>query len=316
LVKGIHHTGISVTDLGKAIKFYTQAGGFELAHQFSLPNTAINRDVMEAANSGANVAWLKSPTSYLELLQFDRPTNTNALPPAVNDPGIRHICLQAKDGNELFDLAVSHGASWHARPAGLGTGNLYVYVRDPMNNVVELEGLPPVPKEGAPIWYGHTAYVVQNMQPMLEFYEALTGLKRNREGTFNPGEPFDTVTGLKGTHLQAGWIPVANGNLEFWHYLAPQSSRRSGAQATDLGFTHTCFEVDDVVSSMRDLTNVGVHFLSEAIVGDSNTVVFGRDPENNLFELISFNGQGESFSLDTLSGGRHPHDLAKPATNQ
>jgi hypothetical protein len=67
---------------------------------------------------------------------------------------------------------------------------------------------------------------------------------------------------------------------------------------------------------MRDLANVGVHFLSEAIVGDSDTVVFGRDPENNLFELISFNGQGESFSLDTLSGGRHPHDLAKPATNQ
>ena len=67
---------------------------------------------------------------------------------------------------------------------------------------------------------------------------------------------------------------------------------------------------------MRDLANVGVHFLSEAIVGDSNTVVFGRDPENNLFELISFNGQSQSFSLKALSGGRHPHDLAKPAAKQ
>jgi len=311
MLKGIHHTGISVRDLNQAVDFYQGLGSFTLVHEFSLENSAENRAAMGVANASAKVAWLKGPTAYLELLQFEHPGSTEGNGATqVHDPGIRHICLQSQDGEQLFDRALELGASSHARPAGLGTGNLYSYIRDPFDNVLELEGLPYAPKDQHHSWYAHAAYVVRDMDAMLPFYEAITGTARSREGTFGPGEAFDTVSGLRGTKMHGAWIPVLNGNLEFWQYLPPTLSReRPAAKASDLGYSHVCFEVDDLKATVEALKLIGTRFLTAPVVSDTVSVVYGLDPEENLFELISFKAEASSFSLDGLSGWSFLKDL-------
>lgn len=313
MFKGIHHTGITVPDLDKAIHYYVKTGGFTLVHQFSLENTDKNRTLMGVENACSKAAWLRGPTGYLELFEFDSPTINVSESPAVNDTGIRHICLQAQDGDQLFDLAEEHGASSHARPTGLGTGNLYVYIRDPFGNVLELEGLPYAPAEESDTWYAHTALVVNDMEKMLSFYEALSGIKRTRETTVGPAKPFDTVSGFTDTKIAAGWIHVPNGNIEFWRYLNPISSKRPAAKASDIGYTHVCYEVDDVVEAVKALKTIGTRFVSEPSISDTISLVYGLDPEDNLFELIEFKGESRAHSLDNITGKDFLVKLAEAA---
>jgi catechol 2,3-dioxygenase-like lactoylglutathione lyase family enzyme len=310
MLKGIHHTAISVPNLEEAIRFYQAIGGFTLVHQFTLENSTVNRAVMGVRDAAASVVLLKGATGYLELFQFDMPTTTTDDMPKVLDTGIRHICIQAQDGDQLFDTAEKLGAVSHARPTGLGTGNLYAYVRDPMGNVVELEGLPYAPAKKADSWFAHAAYVVRDINLMLPFYEALTGVECSRRGSFGPGMAFDTVSGLEGVQLEGAWIPVANGNLEFWRYISPVNDHRPAAKASDLGFTHVCFEVDNVEATVNKLKANGTRFLSDPLHTDTVTTIYGLDPEDNIFELIAFKDETSNNSLGALSGWGFLQDLA------
>ncbi|MEM8497964.1 MAG: VOC family protein [Pseudomonadota bacterium] len=301
MINGIHHTGISVPDLDQAIAFYEQFGAFETMLRFSVPDTAENRQAAAVSHSAAKVAWLRSSTGYVELLEFEQPGNVGAPPPSVNDTGVRHICVQSQNGRALFEKAKRAGAHSHANPVELGTGNLYAYVRDPMNNVIELEGIPTATDQAASVWYAHTAYVVEDMELMLRFYENLTGYQRSQQGMFGPGVLYDTVSGLDNTCIEGGWIPLGNTNLEFWKYKTPQSKKRAPATASDLGFTHTCFEVKSVETMVDALLAQGVHFLSAPLESDASKVVFCLDPEGNLVELIEFVRTDSALSISALT---------------
>lgn len=314
MLKGIHHTGLTVPNLNDAIAFYCGAGDFKLVHEFTLSNSAIHRKAMGVDNASARVAWLRGTLGFLELFEFESPSSPKQNPTQVNDTGIRHICLQAKDGDNLFDKACDLGARSHARPCGLGTGNIYAYVRDPFDNVIELEGIPYAPGENLPTWYAHTAYVVREISNMVAFYEVLTGHKRSREGTFGPSESFDTVSGLKGTHIKGAWIHFGNGNLEFWQYLTPVSATKPANGASDFGYSHVCFEVEDMHQCIQKLQAIGTRFLSEPIESQNTTLVYGLDPEDNLFELIAFKKDAQIFSLDNLSGWDFFSDLSVATT--
>ncbi len=299
---GLHHTGLTVPDLDTAVAFYTAVGGFEDCLRFSLDDTPAHRQAMATPSASANVAWLKGPTGYLELMQFENPTNTGTVQVEIHDSGIRHICLQEVDANPFYDDFIAAGGSGHARPVGLGTGNLYAYVQDPFGNWLELEGLPYAPDTTAKPWYAHTAFVTHNFDQLLEFYEKLLATKRSSDGTFGPAEPFDIVSGLDGTHLRGGWVPVTNGAVEIWQYLAPERAPKTPALVSDPGFSHVCFEVEDIAAETARLTDLGVRFLSDPINNGTVTTIYGRDPDDNLFELLAFADPDHRFSLRALDG--------------
>jgi len=92
--------------------------------------------------------------------------------------------------------------------------------------------------------------------------------------------------------------------------LPPTLSReRSAAKASDLGYSHVCFEVDDLEATVEALKLIGTRFLTAPVVSDTVSVVYGLDPEENLFELITFKAEASSFSLDGLSGWSFLKDL-------
>lgn len=303
MIKGLHHTGLSVTNLESAIAYFSAANSFEKVWAFDVPDTNDSRRLLGTDTPCGKAALLKGPTGYLELFQFDAAAAQASRKRGVHEAGIRHICLQHADADELFDAYVEAGSSWHARPSGLGTGALYCYIRDPEGNVIELEGVPWAEPGDITPWYAHTAIVTADIQRLAGFYEMLTGVDVHRRGSFGPHEKFDTVAGVDGVEFQGAWIRLANGEIEMWEYGAPRTvAAEEPRSVTDLGWNHICFEVDNLEAEYQRLGEHGVELHGPPLSVGRVKILYGRDPDGNIFELLEPNPGQESLSIDALEG--------------
>ena len=94
-------------------------------------------------NAEVYAAWLSLPGidgPFLEIFEYkdadDRPT------PPVNQPGYGHISFEVEDIHATYDAVMVAGGMPLGKVTDFGSAEtpfLYVYVRDPEGNVVELE---------------------------------------------------------------------------------------------------------------------------------------------------------------------------------
>ena len=126
---GIYHIGISVNDVERAVKFYTEILGMTVAK--------LNRDDM---GDGLNRADLRSGDSMVVLFQRPKPMNKDALA----EDGATHHAFLVDD--EDFELAVKKMKDWGVkvyktptvdRPTGRG-----FYFFDPDGNLLQLYARP------------------------------------------------------------------------------------------------------------------------------------------------------------------------------
>ena len=290
-VAGLHHTGLSVTNLDQAIEYYKDVFEFECVGTDSIPDTADNREILRVENASARRALMKSPTGYVELIEF-LPVKEHEHAPEVYEAGIRHVCIQAIDVDTLYDTCMDAGATAHARPSGLGTGALYAYIRDPQNNVLELEGVPWGPEDMKVPWYAHTAIVTPDIVRLTAFYEMLTGVDVHDRQSLGPHRAFDKVAGLSDAVFKGAWIQLSNATLEFWQYSNPPTRAKNAVDFSRLGWNHLCFEVDDVHVEYDRLMSEGVEIHSAPSETETGIAFYGRDPDGNIFECLETR-QGE-----------------------
>jgi catechol 2,3-dioxygenase-like lactoylglutathione lyase family enzyme len=200
---------------------------------------------------------------------------------AANEPGLRHLCVQARDGVTLADRFSNARAHLFGNPLDLGTGNSYVYAHDAYGNIVEIEGLPYAPEDEAP-WLAHASFVAEDIERLPAFYAKLLGKTDIRRGAFGPDRKFDALANLQGVSLEGAWISAGNLDLEFWRYVSPGASRRARA-LTDDGYAWIAFEVADDVAATR-LAGAAPISLAKAAFGE---FCFYADPEDNVFVLIN-----------------------------
>jgi catechol 2,3-dioxygenase-like lactoylglutathione lyase family enzyme len=288
MIKGIHHTGLTVLDLGAAITYWTACFGFALVARFE-------------PQLGAHSAFLTGPTGHLKLTEFDRNAGASAPRREVHEAGLRHACLQTKDANALFNLCTDHGMRWHARPAGLGTGQLYAYVRDPEENIIEIEGVPWAPAHDAP-WYAHAAIVTPDIDRLTAFYEELTGTAVHNRGNFGPHRAFDRVAGLEGIVFRGAWIRLANASLEFWQYDTPRTTPTPRRHPAAPGWSHVCFEVESALAAHARLAAAGIALDAAPAESPLGTSFTAYDPDGNRFECLEVTAPARGHSVDSLSG--------------
>ena len=308
MIKGLHHAGLSVADLERAIGFYKTAHAFEVISRFQVPNRADLRAMMAVDDSECEVALLRGPTGFLELFQFANPLAPDG-PPEVYRAGLRHICIQAADGDRLYDDFVRAGAKSHARPSGLGTGNLYCYVRDPEDNILELEGLPYAASVTSPPWFAHVALVTPDIKRLSAFYTLVTGAPVHSSGHFGPEAKYDVVAGLENIVFDGAWVKAGPLTLEFWQYHQPQTELRPSVDASHYGWSHFALEVDDLEGEYQRLLAAGVHFHSTPMSNGAVRFVYGRDPDGNIFELLQVLPGHEHLSLDQVTGRDLPAEI-------
>jgi len=286
MITGVHHTGMAVRDLDAAIAFYATQGAFRDAGRYWIADNAENRRLLDVGNASAQVALLEGTLGCIELFEFVVSRNDLPLAHAVPSSGIRHICLQTAIDDVLFDAMAAAGATSHARPGGLGTGNSYVYIRDPEGNVLELEGVPWAQAGITRPWYAHTAIVTPDIDRLSAFYAMIASGEIHRRGTFGPNPMFDNVAGISGVRFHGAWMRLPNAELEFWQYLEPASVPAPRRLASDLGWNHLCFESDDLGADYQRLEAAGVELHGPPHGFGNAEVFFGRDPDGNIFEVL------------------------------
>ena len=140
LVRGIHHVGITVGDLGRSVAFYTDLLGMELldlsededvAAIVGVPGARVRAADLDAGNG-----------QVLELLKY----KTAKAQPAVPSPdtvGSCHVSFRVSDLSGAIARLARSGVGTMGEVAELTEGKVWtgctvVYVRDPDGMILEL----------------------------------------------------------------------------------------------------------------------------------------------------------------------------------
>ena len=286
-VIGIHHVGMSVTDLKASVEFYSQALGVRLQNT---PDTMQAEDGSLGFSTPSNSAVLAFPNGYLKLSEYDR---SDFSPPPVlpvKGQGITHVCYQSPTSEDIYQRLINGGATTVSRGEQpvhlLGQGVYYAYARDHDGIMYETEHLDHAPFEG-PIWLSHAALVSPDLDRLVEFYSLLLDAKPNRRTDRASGPRFDEVAGYDNVMIRAAWFDIGNMILEMWQFVnpvTPEPQRPSAIE--DVGYNKVAFEVSDLQTEYERLTTLGVAFLSSPARSVDGWEVCLRDPDGNLISLI------------------------------
>ena len=182
-------------------------------------------------------------------------------------------------------------------------------MRDPEDNIVELEGLPYAASVTSPPWFAHVALVTPDIKRLCAFYSLVTGAKVHSSGHFGPERKYDVVAGLENIVFDGAWIKAGPLTLEFWHYHQPQTLSRPLANASQYGWSHFALEVDDLDAEYQRLLTAGVPFHRAPMSNGAVRFVYGRDPDGTIFELLQILPGHENLSLDQVTGRDLPAEI-------
>ncbi len=306
MIKGVHHIAASVSDLNRVADFYKTAVNLEKTTQFRIENSEAANKISQLENAACDVAFINAATTYIELFEFQHPKPAPKEVMPVSGPGITHICFQSPEEDSAFDKFKAAGMKMVSRadkPVPLVSPHItYAYARDPDENMFEMEQWDTPPKP-FPVWIAHVAFVTPDIDQLVHFYsKVVLQLDEVAEIRRVQGIPnVDVVANLDDCDLRFLQIPAGNILLEFWQFLNPPSAISDGPKSAEtLGYTHVCFEVYDVMTEYQRLVGHGVEFHSEPVKTATNIVVYGRDPDGNIFELIQFLNADDPLSLDNM----------------
>jgi catechol 2,3-dioxygenase-like lactoylglutathione lyase family enzyme len=132
---GVHHTGITVSDLDRSVAFYEQLG-FDVAERMEEEGDEVERGV-GVPGARLRVAMLEGPNSRLELIEYLEPSNGPA-PHPNNGIGAAHVCLEVEDVDAAVAELREQGIEFLTDPITHEAGIRWVYAKDPDGITAEL----------------------------------------------------------------------------------------------------------------------------------------------------------------------------------
>ena len=137
----IGHTGITVSDLDRSMRFYRDVLGFEVSEpvQVSGPLFAALTGVPGCV---IDVAFARGLGQIIELLCYRAPADRKISQLRACDPGFWHLCLKVRDIDAVIRAVLSAGfeplSEVQTVPEGPLQGMRASYVRDPDGVALEL----------------------------------------------------------------------------------------------------------------------------------------------------------------------------------
>ena len=142
MTRGIAHVGVTVADLERAVRFYTEGLGLEVAvRQTSgagylaltgYPGLEIATAFVETPGVGVRI----------ELQEYRRVGDHGSREPGTASVGSSHICLRVDDLDATLTRAEAAGGRRVTDPvpidSGINDGGAAVYLRDPDGYTIEL----------------------------------------------------------------------------------------------------------------------------------------------------------------------------------
>ncbi len=143
-MRGIHHYGRVVSDMGSALAFYRDLLGFSEIVDEDLVGDAIDAQVSLDGADLRTVMLARAPDGpMLELIAYRHPPSaTRPADARQNDIGCDHLCLLVDDIDAEYRRLAQAGVTFTSPPQfideGYFTGDWAVFCLDPDGLTVEL----------------------------------------------------------------------------------------------------------------------------------------------------------------------------------
>jgi catechol 2,3-dioxygenase-like lactoylglutathione lyase family enzyme len=142
------HTGITVSNLERALRFWRDVLGFELSHT-AHQTGEMATEITGVTGAEIKLAVVKTPGGHkIELLEYLAPADRKRHPDLRPcDVGSVHVALIVDDLEAI--LSAINASDWKAAgtpqtlQSGPNAGKRVVYVRDPDGTTIEFMQRPP-----------------------------------------------------------------------------------------------------------------------------------------------------------------------------
>ena len=309
LVQTVDTIGITVSDLDRAIAFYTKALSFTKISDVEVYGEEYEK-LLGLFGIRLRLVRMQLGTETIELIQHLTPQGKPIpIDSRSNDLWFQHIAIVVKDMDRAYqklrEFNVTHVSTAPQKlPDYIGTaaGIEAFYFRDPDGNTLELIHFPP--DKGDPRWQkptdkiflgiDHTAIAISDTETSRQFYRDILGLEIAGESE-NYGTEQEHLNNVEGARLRITSLKAGAGTgIEFLEYLQPDNGRPlpEGTTPKDLIHWETTLVVEDVDIAAEKLRQSGYQFVSKAIAEiDESTLGFKRaflvrDPDGHVLRIV------------------------------
>jgi catechol 2,3-dioxygenase-like lactoylglutathione lyase family enzyme len=144
-VRSTGHTGITVSDLDRSMRFYREVLGCQVSAPVRVEGPFFEA-VTGVPGCQIDVAFARLPGHVIELLCYAQPPS-RASTLRANDPGFMHVCIKVAELERVIERVARFGfkpaGPMQIAQGGPEDGVKVVYVRDPDGVVLELIEEPP-----------------------------------------------------------------------------------------------------------------------------------------------------------------------------
>jgi catechol 2,3-dioxygenase-like lactoylglutathione lyase family enzyme len=148
-VRSFSHTGITVSDFNKAVKFYWDVFGCPLVGVADTPPERVRSffGVTDAAGGSGvtkgpacKIGWVRVPGgAVLEIFEFQPQLPPRAVP--WNGVGLTHLSFNVRNLQKWYDYLSSKGVECVSRPERSPRGHSFFFAKDFDGNLIELMDL-------------------------------------------------------------------------------------------------------------------------------------------------------------------------------
>lgn len=135
------HTGITVSDLERSLKFWRDVLGFELSHR-AHQKGELAEQITGVPGAEILIAVVKAPGHKIELLEYRAPADRKKLEARPCDVGSVHVALAVDNLEAVLETIAASGWRAAGQPqtlmVGPNAGKRVIYVRDPDGTTIEL----------------------------------------------------------------------------------------------------------------------------------------------------------------------------------
>jgi len=138
--------------------------------------------------------------------------------------------------------------------------------------------------------FHHAAISTPDLARAVRFYTEVIGCEKAWSFNWESGsDEADAMTGLKDSAANAAMLKLGDSFLEIFEFSSPAPAAGDPQRPVcDHGITHVCLQVQDLHAEYERLTAAGMKFHSPPLTQESGYVIYGRDPDGNVVELIEF----------------------------
>ena len=308
LVQAVDAIGITVSDMDRAVDFYSRVLSFE-----KISDTEVAGDDYEHLEGvfglRIRVVRMRLGDEFIELTEYLAPKGRPIpVDSRSNDRWFQHIAVIVSDMDKAYAWLrqgrvefASSGPQrlpdWNKNAAGISA----FYFKDPDGHPVEILQFPP--DKGLAKWHGptdklflgidHTAIVVWHTDASLKFYRDLLGMHVAGESE-NYGTEQEHLNNVFGAHLRITSLRADSGpGIELLEYLAPRDGRPYPADehANDIVHRQTILITRHAGLSANALTQARSIFVSSSVVANQkgelgfDKAFVARDPDGHAIEL-------------------------------